>query len=272
MPDDLRDALRNRAAGEYVRDSNVPSLRAQRFDYARRAADATMARRDAEYADLFAALGLDATTNSQLRKHLREILEAKADAGHTMGEVLQAETDYDERVKQLLGDKYEVYRAEEAAYSSRREFEKIAGFAAAQQMSALPADRAAVEKLIQNFQAYSLETEGEWGGPYQGVPPSVGGENLAPFLSAKLATLKTQSALLLGEARTAGLSEPTVAVLEKYYRDNVAKLQTQLARVEDPDLNRRIMITQQLDRAKASSDPNPRLIQRLEAQLNALSK
>jgi hypothetical protein len=272
MAPDLLDALRRRRAGDYVRDSNVPSLRQQREDHVRRAADFNMARRDGEYADLFAALGLDAETSAQLRNHLRQLYEAKVDASRALGEVLQVKMDYDDRLKKLVGENYAVYRATEAAYPARLEYESFHKFAAGQGLTLVPGEHAQIEKLIQNAQAYSSQTESDWGSPYKAVPPPVGGEDLRPFLMSKLELLQARSARLLTDARAAGLSYPTLQSLEAHYRAEIAAQQMQLARVENPDLNRQMMLKRQLESVKARPNPNPRLIERLEGQLKAFQQ
>jgi len=269
MPEDQRDAMRRRREGDYIRDSKIPTRRQQRDDHVRRAGEYGMSLRDADYADLFATLGLDDATSAQLRNHLREIIEAKADVTRSQGELLDARTEYDNRLKQLLGEKYALYRADEAAYPSRREYDHFRDFAGIQGLVLSPTERPVVEKLIAQAGAYSQMTEGEWGGPYKGAPPVVGGEDVEPFASARLANLQTQSAVLLAEARAAGVSAETLTGLEAYYQKDIAAQQQWLERIRNPAVNRRIILQRQLEALKASPNPNPRAIERMEASLKA---
>ncbi len=270
MPADVADALRRRSKGEYVRDSNIPTKRQQRDDHVRRAADYNMAQRDAEYADLYAALGLDAATSQQLRNHLREIYEAKVDALRGLGEVVDAQLEYDKRMKELLGENYATYRAIETAHSAKRAYEAYRSHTEKQGLAVVAAERAQIEKLIQGASAYSMSIESEWGSPYHSVPPPVGGENLKPFLLAKLEALQARAATLLNEARAVGLSATSVQALEAYYRAEIAVQQNQIARVENPDLSRQIMLQQQLESMKARPNANPRVVEILEKQLKSL--
>jgi hypothetical protein len=270
MSPDVFDALRRKAKGDYIRDSNIPSRRQQREDHVRRSADHNIKQREGEYTDLFAALGLDNETIAQLRNHLQQMYEAKMDASRALGEVLQVREDYDKRIKTLLGDKDDAYRAMEGAYESRLEFESFSKFASRQGHAVPATEQRPLEDLIKRFEAYSGGVDGNWGGPYKAVVLPVGGEDLKPFLLSRMERLQSHAESLLAEARGAGLTEGTLRQLEAYYRSEFENQQMQLARVENPDLNRILMLKRQLDAMKARPNPNQPIIERMEGELRRL--
>lgn len=217
-----RPSLRG-ASGEYVLASERPHIAARLEEQVRREIERERAAHDGEYQALFERLGVDPQTNSQLRRHIFEIYKAKIRAAQHSTQVVYAQADFDLQVEALLGaENYKVYRDYEAGARARREYAIVEEFALSDGTSVDADEKAQIEKLMQSHKAYSMKTLSTLGAPYDPIPETFGGKSFIPIMDARKATLTQQAAALLHEARTAGLQEQSLTLLEKYYGSQIA--------------------------------------------------
>jgi hypothetical protein len=252
-------ALQRLAAGDYVLSSEIPITRRANEEQVEKAAALAMQRREADYTDLFAALGLDAKTSAQLKHHLLQIYRAKVEASQALGQLAQAEDDFDRRARQVMDGKYAVFRADEEAYPARREVERFQEFAAGAGVPLTATQKTQLQQLIGESKAYSFGTLSEWGGPYQDPIPPAAGPAVVTLLETQLARMQERSAQLSAAAEKSGFDDSTRAALKNYFAAQIAETSGQLAAARDPLVAAIQHYEQQIAAMKAKDAADPRI-------------
>jgi len=263
----LAHALESSRHGTYMLNSEIPELNERLSALTRKSVDFVMANRDPIYADLFAQLGLDDQVSAQLRQHIEKMYKAKIDANHALQSVMFAQVDFDKKIRELLGPKYEQYAAFEAADPARREATAFMAFASTNGFPALtPEEKTVIERTVEKHKAYSSRTLSDWGGPFDAIPQPVGGKWVPAHFERELASIKQTSAALMHEIRAEIKTSSTVNALEQYYGAEIAKAQDMVAKTRDPSLQQIEMLTKTVERLKANK-ASPGQIARMEKLL-----
>jgi hypothetical protein len=266
------DAQRERAAGRYVLDSEIPWLRDRLAKNDEAALAAMMQVAGPEYQRLFAQLGLSEGTQAQLLHHLALIYREKRDVKLRQTSLANAQSAFDSQLKALLSpEKYADYRAYEAFDRARRESAQLADFAGASNQPQLPPERLAdLQELVDATGAYSARTLNQWGGAFHvAAAPTPSALTESAMIEAA-SDLRAKSTALIEEARRRGFTNAELEVLRRYYGKEIDVYEQQITDARDPKgaqarwLERRIMIM--------SADPraNPEQLQRLKDSLALL--
>jgi hypothetical protein len=270
LASDLQEASTKRRNGDYVLDSDIPSLRTRRENFEQTAVERIMAERDAEYAQLYAKLGIDPAVSAQLRQHLALIYKAKLQASVALQELAGAKSDYDRRMQKLLGDNFDVYDRYEAGQPARRESGQFADFLSQNGLTTLSDhDREVLEKQFQDHQAYSPRTLSHRGGPYEDVPPPVSGRWAVPYAQGRVDTFKENAAALMTAVRESSLPPTTVTALETYLGTQLEVANNDLTRMNPAFLQIK-MVSRMLEQQRARPNPDPATIASMEAELARL--
>lgn len=266
------DAQRERAAGRYVLDSEIPWLRDRLSKNDEAALAAIMQQVGPEYERLFAQLGVNAEQRAQLLHHLALIYKEKRDVKLRQTSLVNAQSAFDSRLKSLLApEKYAEYRAYEDFDRARRESAQFTDFASTVGQSALSPERLAdLQELVDATGAYSARTVNQWGGAFHEAAAPYSSARSESFLNEAIASLRVNSTALLEEARRRGFTAAELEILQRYYRKEISAYEQQLTDTRDPVgaqarwLERRILTL--------SADPrtNPEVLQRLKDSLALL--
>lgn len=269
---DMARALKSRAEGVYVLDFDIAEMQQRNLAQEQMILQRLRETRDKEYEDLFSSLGLDETSRGQLRGHLEQISRSKIQAAQYLTQLLNATMAFDERVEKLLGASYQVYKAEELAYSGRREFQELQKTATARGLALEPGDKAKIEQLIQQSGAYSFPTLSDWSGPYQTLLAPFGGKDYVPTVQGMMAKLERQAAAVVVEARATGLGESAIAALQAHYDNQIGQMGRLIEGALDPRKVYMENLSRRLADLKANPQANAQAIAKLERSLTGLQR
>jgi hypothetical protein len=216
-------ARKMRLEGNYVLDSETVERRAQLEERAYRTAEVTMDKRAADYRTLFSSLHIDPEVQAQLLEHLQKIYRAKAQVANAMSVLQKARESYDERVEQVLGDKYDRYLEHEAAYLPSVELAELTKLAKAKNQALPAGEEAVVRALIQEDNVLTMHSFADLGGPYGEVRPPSSGGDFQRAMSAESERLKQQYGNLLKKAEQKGLSGATLQAIRDYYENELSR-------------------------------------------------
>jgi hypothetical protein len=226
---------RNNTAGEYSLKYDYPHNRKQREEMIKGQAAAIAAKRAVQLAPLFARLGLDPLTSEQLLHHQQKIHEAASETESSIGQLLSARNDYDQRLRSLLSETdYDAYRQFEAASTARDEYELVRKFAAQKNQPLDPASEERMVGLIQQCAAYSMG-EG-WFGPYDGIPaPLKGLESVLAHAEQAVVNIQAGFEKIVAHANDYGLTGAESSLLTTYYQDTIQRYMNGIERMRDPE-------------------------------------
>jgi hypothetical protein len=219
---------------------------------------------EADYERLFTSLGLDPGQRRSLMEHITKIYQAKIEARKHTSQLMMAQSEFDERMKLLLREKYPDY----VAYEQRKPIREESGFLADHLDKAgaalTDAQRQALEKLLEQNEAFSSKTKGSLGGPRGNVPEQAYG-------TEAIAALERDQAALLREATAAGLTADQVTALKSYYRSELENYERILTAASYPTAKDIEAVERQIQSLKARGNTTPEL-SKLESQLNWMRK
>lgn len=269
---ELRKNAEDKRAGNYVLDGASQFDQERQKKTIRETGERNIRARGPEYDAMFARYGIPPETAAQLKAHLQLIYEAKAQASIAATQVITATLDYDRRMKAILGDNYDEYHLIEMNYPFRKEVERFAGFARGAGMAFDQDDAKKSLELFKKHDAISFQTSAEWGGPYQEMPPPIGGVKLKAFVEDKLASLDQRSLEMLSDAAAVGLSDSGTSVLRSYLAQQHTDLETMLQGINDPAQGVRNMLVARISQLRKEANPDSGEVARLEARLDDLNK
>lgn len=189
---------------------------------------------EADYERLLSSYGLDPAERRSLMEHITKIYQAKIEARKHTSQLMIAQSEFDEKMKLLLGEKFSDY----VEYEKRKPIREESGFLAEHLQRAgaglTDSQRLALEKLLAKNEAFSSKTIGGLGGPRGNVPPQAYGAEAIAALERDQAALSLRSASLLREAQAAGLTSAQITALESYYRTELDNYDRFLKRTDPP--------------------------------------
>lgn len=226
---------------------------------------------EADYERLFSSYGLDEGERRSLMAHITKIYQAKIEASKHTSQLMMAQSEFDERMKRLLGDKYPDY----VAYEKRKPIREESGFLAEHLQNSgaglSDSQRQALEKLLEQNEAFSSRTKGSLGGPRGDVPAQAYGAEALAALERDQAALSLRSASLLREATAAGLSANQITALRKYYDMELERYDQILTASNYPTAKDIALVEQRIQSLKTRGD-NTGELGKLEAQLKWMRK
>ena len=228
-------AQRNAAIGRaldsnYVLELENPGLLANK----KAAIQANVAKnaeaRDERYTQVFSALGLSSDAAAQLKHQISKTDEARALFSMYEAQFLKAQSYYDNRVRSMLApEAYTRYKEFEDSSGARDEVALIRAFADSKGISLDDETAEAIQNLIQNCSAYTLESPSDPGSPY--LPPAqqvFGQANSIKVAETRLSSLQFSLTNVFTSPTLPQLSAQGQTALYDYYSEWLNKEQKQI--------------------------------------------
>lgn len=266
-----RQAQRERAKGNYILDSDIPWVQERLAARDRGLIEQLMAERGPAYDMFLSELGMSAREREQALHHISLIYQAKLDARKSMTTLMQAQMDYEIRMRRVLGDRFKEYSEYESMDRAREESLRIARFAESSGLALSPDRAQALNSLIQQTSSYTLDTLGGPGGPKDEVQPPRYGQAVVPMLEEYQASLSLGSTSLLESARQMGFTATELKVLESYFQQEVLATDQRIIRATSSVEGQIGVLERRLVDLRAKN-ADPRLIESYEGQLATLRR
>lgn len=173
-----QELQKREAAGEFILRNERPLMRkSQEWNFSA-IASRTLTNNSVEYTELFSKFGVNEKDNQALQIHLGRIHRASLEAESANLQLLEAQYNFDQRVRNLLKDKYyAAYREFEEMKFARNEVNKIQHFFKDSQIAPLnSSSELALARIIKETDTNENEL---WHGPYSRVPIPVIGRDQA---------------------------------------------------------------------------------------------
>jgi hypothetical protein len=269
--DNTGEMLARRKAGYYVLDLEIGARRQQMADSAVERSRVVLQRRELDYNQVFAALGLDGKTAEQVKEHIGKIYQAQTEALEYLGQAAIAQEAYDKRLKSLLGENYQAYLSYEQGQPAREELGYIGAFAQKNGLSLAAEEIPHVEKLLRVTGAYSMSTKLSSLGPYQPLPPiAASREELLRVHQVQYSEYQAAIDQISKHPEMNALSPNTQQLLREYYNQELGKVRQKIEQNSSAEASALYIFEWQLSAMRASQRPNQQRIKKLESDIAAL--
>jgi hypothetical protein len=228
---DTREIQRRQQAGEYMLSSESPIMQKFRQNDFRSIAADLLRTNAIRYDQVFGKMGIDPKTSGELQLHLDKIARASLEAEVAEGQLLQARTDYDDRLRGLVSEiDYANYREEERLKPARMAAGEIQQFMAGR--------NAAFDDPTLNVVTDAISKAGitpsAWHGPYDPLPHVRMGEELFDWSSSQIADLQSLSSRVLEILQQSnGLSPEHLRMVADYFGEKTFQLENRHSQLND---------------------------------------
>jgi len=206
--------------GEYILQFERPTDRKIMEAAVKEFAQSMASNNTPGLSNMFSTLGISPEKAQLLEKHAYKISVASLEAEQAISQVLRARTEYDSRVRSVLGDDaYAQYRQFEASKPALNEYALFQNFSSQNNVAIDPAYQQQVVGFMQQAQAY---TELTFHGPYDGLTPvAVGNQMVTSSLNSQIDQLTQAANTVASQASEANLPESYVNLLKAYYAQSI---------------------------------------------------
>lgn len=162
-------------------------------------------------------LSNDLLVSEQLQGHMAKIHQASLEAEEAIAQVLDARSQYDQRVRVLLSEgDYTRYRQYEASKPAQRELENIQKYLSTEKRVAIEAGYA--QTLARAIQEANAADNEQWHGPYDSLPQvRVGRDQVLDWAQRRVLQASESGNRVLEQMAAAGCPEEQLKYLGEYF-------------------------------------------------------
>jgi hypothetical protein len=178
-----------------------------------------------EYSKVLDELGLRPEQIEHVKAQLMMIHRMAVEAGGPLRDLGDFRLKYDQELRSALGEaNYSRYLEYEQLKPARKELDLINAHASKATIDQIEGSLSEqIIRLIKDSKAVSTE---EWHGPYDPAPrPLVGKEKVTDSLNQQISDLTIRANRLLEAARSAGIPDGPLSLLQSYYETRISGLQ-----------------------------------------------
>lgn len=232
----IAEAGRSRRAGEYILDSEIEQLMTKLDEAADRGSVQVANEEWARYAKVLTTLGMPEADQLVMKNHYQKIVKAKLAAGQMATSLANAQSAYEQGMRRLLGENFDLYSAYEAEGVGRFEVRMFAGSLARSDSGAvMEYDADQLFGLFSKYQVYSSEALGFTGLPFQPNPTPRSGVFASQGLKESLNTYIERAKALFRDPDFQGLAPDLREAIAKYIETNGDRLSIDYRASIDPE-------------------------------------